>query len=172
MVSKLFKGGKWPRFPPAATRAITKASRQVARTGAPSSAREPARYRGKPNKRAIGFSPRCWLHRTLMVLRRKALEPLVCDSFPFTFTFTFTGFRGRRGGRGIATLREGLVFAGLVRGGLPGHSPPVSARMRAKASITGRAGLDERGSRRGWNREGAASSIPYTYTFTYTGFAV
>jgi len=55
-------------------------------------------------------------------------------------------------------LREGLVFAGLVRGRPPGQSPP-NRRKSWGVNVTNNAGvyLVGRGSRRGWNREGAAS---------------
>ena len=60
--------------------------------------------------------------------------------------------------RGIGTLREGLVFAGLVRGGPPGHPPPNSGRPTgASASNPMGLGWMTWGSRRGWNREGADS---------------
>ena len=45
----------------------------------------------------------------------------------FTYTLTYTFLRGEGVSRGIVTLREGLVFAGLVRGGPPGQSPPNKA---------------------------------------------
>ena len=58
----------------------------------------------------------------------------------------------------IVTLRKGLVFAGLVRGGPPGQSPPDRCKGEGE-NVTNNTGIDrlERGSRRGWNREGAAS---------------
>jgi hypothetical protein len=55
-------------------------------------------------------------------------------------------------------LREGLVFAGLLRGGPPGQSPPNRCESKGeRASNSAGNSPDDHGARRGWNREGADS---------------
>ena len=67
-------------------------------------------------------------------------------------------FRAEGWEGGIVTLREGLVFAGLVRGGPPGHAPPNRGKPRITAVTKNEcAGWMDSLSRRGWNREGADS---------------
>ena len=141
MVSNRFRRGKWPRFPPSGT---ARKNEGLPLTFALETSASSASSLGP-----TGGPPRDF-QRTE---KRSGNRLNTQGSQGFSRLVPGAGV-----GRGIGTLREGLVFAGLVRGGPPGHPPPNSGRPTgASASNPMGLGWMTWGSRRGWNREGADS---------------